>query len=445
MPGAKLDIGTFFQEEFPDFAIYNLYRMVASYVDGLKPSQRKIVYTAMKDNIKNPMKVSQMGNRVANLTQYMHGEDNLAGVIVSMAQDFCGTNNINLLYPESSFGNRCIPEAAAARYIYTRMNDCFSSIFKTEDNDLLTEQEFEGDPIEPAFFLPTIPLILINGSTGIGSGWSQKILPRNPAEVKKAVVEYLKNGKLPARINPWYRGFNGTVNNLEGNRWEICGVIERVNTTTIRITELPIGINLDRYNKILFDLEEKGVIEDFDDNSEPGQNKFLFDVKVTRAWMAARTDRQIIEALKLNSTVTENFTCMDENNIVREFKSEIEILQAYCDFRLPYYEARRKKMISDLDEKIMMDLFKRRFITNVIEGKIDVKGLKKSELIKVLKDDGFAEADGNFDYLIRIPIYQLTIDEVEALDKKIEKLKHEKHLLEKTTSGDLWKKDLEKV
>ena len=335
----NLPIPEFFQDEYPDFAIYNLYRMVASYVDGLKPSQRKIIHTMIKNNIKSPMKVSQLASKVAEQTQYLHGEQNLTSVVVGLAQDFCGTNNINLINPDSSFGNRCIPEAAAGRYIFTNKTAWFDSIFDSKDLPLLTEQTFEGDIIEPMFFVPTIPVILVNGSVGIGSGWSQTILPRNPKTLEKTIRGYFETGELPAkRLPPYFKGFKGKIKHIEDRSWEIHGVVEKVNTTTYKITELPIGITLDKYTELLTKMEDAGTITTFTDFSDPGENRFEFEVKVTRAVWGKKTDEKILKDLKLIKRVTENFTCMDENNTVREFKSELEILEAYIQMRAKYYQ-----------------------------------------------------------------------------------------------------------
>jgi len=327
----------FFEDEFPNFAIYNLYRMVGSYVDGLKPSQRKIIHTVGKYNITTPIKVSQLASKTSQATQYLHGEMNLQGVVVNMAQDFVGTNNINLLSPEGSFGNRCFPAAAAARYIFTHKTKIFNDIFNPIDNNLLIQQNFEGDDIEPRFFLPTVPLILVNGSEGIGSGWSQKILARDPKAIKRAIIQYLKNGKLPKRIPPFWNGFKGTVHHIEDNAWEIRGILKQINTTTLMIEEIPPNISLDKFISHLIKLEDKRTIESFNDLSDPGTNSFKVEVKVKRAFTAGKTLEQMMGILKITKRVSENYTCVDENNTVREFKNEIEILKAYCDIRYHYY------------------------------------------------------------------------------------------------------------
>lgn len=443
---AQISVEEFFENEFPNFAIYNLYRMIASYVDGLKPSQRKVVYTVQKQKIKQPMKVNRLGSRVSEMTCYLHGEDNLQGVIVGMAQNFCGTNNLNILYPESSFGNRCFPEAAAARYIYTRAADVFDEVFHPADSDLLIKQEFEGDEIEPRFFVPTLPLVLINGSQGIGSGWSQKILPRDINEVKRAIKQYLTKGTLPKRIKPFFKNFQGSIENVNDNVWEICGIAKRVNSTTIEITEVPIGYTLDTYNKKLIDLEEKGEIEDYQDLSDPGENKFHFIVKVKRAWLKDKTDKEILESLKLVSRQTENFTCIDENNEVREFQNEIEVLKAYCDIRIEYYKQRKQKLLDDIDEKIKFAESKAYFVKQIVEKKIEPSQMKKNELEEYCEsDENIVPKNGSYSYLLNMPIHIITMTSYNELIEEVKQLRNERVEVENTTENDMWIRDFENV
>jgi DNA topoisomerase-2 len=449
MADNNVKIEEFFEDEFPNFAIYNLYRMVASYVDGLKPSQRKVVYTVMKQNINSDIKVNRLGSKVSEATEYLHGEDNLQGVIVGMAQNFTGTNNVNMLSPESSFGNRCFPQAAAARYIYTKKAESFDLLFNKSDNALLIEQEFEGTKIEPRFFLPTLPLILLNGVEGIGSGWSQKILPRNPGTLKKAIKNYLSTGKLPDRIRPWYRGFKGTIEHIENNVWEICGSIEVKNTTTIYVTDLPIGITLDRYTKILTELEEKKIIETFTDFSD-GENVFNFEIKCARAWSTGKSERDIIEALKLNRRITENFTCMDENNEVREFSDEIEILKAYCDIRESYYEKRKIHLVKEYRYLEEIADSKARFIGKIINRTIEPKKLTKSELLVTCDCHKFRRSydvskDMGYGYLINMPIHSMTTDKAELLKKDARDLASKRSDISNKTVLDFWSEDMENI
>jgi len=440
----EIKVQDFFSQEFPNFAVYNLYRMVASYIDGLKPSQRKIVYTMMKNNIKNPKKVSQLAADVSSQTQYLHGEVNLQGVIVNMVQNFAGTNNMNLLYPESSFGNRCFPQAAAARYIFTRKTDVFDKIFNPEDNDILIDQEFEGDRIEPKFYVPTLPMILINGSEGIGSGWAQKILPRNPKDLKKAIKNYL-DGKVLKRIKPWFGDFTGTVEHVEGNSWDVSGILIQKNLTTFRVTEIPPNVSLDKYTAQLIKLEDKGIITSFTDYSDPGTNYFEFTIKVKRDFSKNKTHEQMLRTLYLTKRMTENFTCMDENNKVREFQSELEILQAYCDIRFKHYSYRKANIIKRKCDSVAVLMNKCNFIDHIITNKLKIKNMTKAEIVEYLGVNNFDKVERSFNYLLNMPIYNMSTDQHKKLMDECVLIQHEIEKIKETSEANMWLADLSKI
>ena len=179
---SKIKITDFFQNDYVDQASYDNLRKVASLVDGQKNAARKILYTILEKNIKDEIKVSQLGSKVAEFAEYLHGS--MDGVTINLAQNFPGTNNIPLLAREGNFGTRFSQSASAPRYIFTHGTKEFFELFKKEDNQVLIKQYFEGQQIEPMFYVPNLPILLINGSEGVSSGFAQKILPRNPKKNK---------------------------------------------------------------------------------------------------------------------------------------------------------------------------------------------------------------------------------------------------------------------
>jgi len=186
-----MNISKFLNEQYSDSALYINYRSTPSYIDGLKNSTRKVVYTVKKQNIKSQMKVSALGSKVVDTSGYLHGDTSIQGAIVTLAQDFCGSNNLSIMEPIGSFGTRHIPEAAAPRYIFTKPSKYFDYLFRKEDDHSLIEQEFEGEKIEPIFYVPTLPLILLNGSTGIGVGFASTILARDLNNIISIVNNFL--------------------------------------------------------------------------------------------------------------------------------------------------------------------------------------------------------------------------------------------------------------
>jgi len=440
----EVKVQDFFKDEFPVFAVYNLYRMVASYVDGLKPSQRKIIHTVQQNNIQKPIKVSQLASKTSEFTQYLHGEVNLQDVIVHMVQDFTGTNNMNVLYPESSFGNRCFPQAAAARYIFTRKSECFDKVYHKEDTPLLVQQTFEGDIIEPRYFIPILPMILVNGSDGIGSGWSQKILPRNSKDIKKEIDRYINNKPL-RQIKPWFKGFKGKVEHIENSTWELRGVLEQKNLTSFEITEIPPKVSLDRFTANLIKLEDSGEIVSFTDYSDPGTNDFRFKIKTKRDFTKTRTTEQIMKKFHLIKRVTENFTCMDEFNKVREFKNELEILRAFVDIRLTYYEHRKSFNIKQTKDLMGRLTSKARFIDSIIKNKLKIKDLTKKEIIEYLKENDYQKYNDSFNYIISLPIYIMTKDEYQKILEEIQRVQTELHRIQNQEINDIWINDIKSL
>ncbi len=270
----------FFNSEYINWASYDNLRKIASLVDGQKNAARKVLWFIQQKNQKQEIKVSQLDSKVAEATEYLHGS--MEGVIVNLAQDYTGTNNINLLYPEGNFGTRLVPEASASRYIYTYGTKEFFEMFNKEDTNILEHQNFEGHQIEPKFLLPKLPLLLINGSEGISSGFAQKILPRNPKEIEKYIKYYLTHPEAPVKPfknKPWFRGFKGEVHpGEEKNQWIIEGAFE-VKDTTVTITELPIGYSLKSYKKVLDKIEDEKKIQSYKDYS---QEDFHFVIKMDR-------------------------------------------------------------------------------------------------------------------------------------------------------------------
>jgi DNA topoisomerase-2 len=445
----KLPIKTFFETDYINYGSYDNYRKLACYIDGMKVSARKSIATVLKFNINSPIKVSQLTSKIAEYTQYLHGEGSLGGVIVGLAQDFTGANNISLLKREGNFGTRFVQEAAATRYIYTCKEKCLDKLFRPEDEAILDEQVFEGATIEPRFFLPTIPLLLCNGSEGLSTGFAQKILPRNPEEVKKCIIGILQ-GKVP-RVNmtPWFKGFEGTVQkdpeNPNASSWEIIGKIEKLNTTSIKITEVPIGYSLSQYLKILDDLEEKGIIVSYKDMST--DDKFLFEIKVQRKVTEEKDEYQLLNMLKLVKRVTENFTCCNENLAITEFKSIQEILKAYIDIKKTYLTKRKDYMLKKLKREIIFNHSKYLFIKGVVSNEIIINNKSYEHIEKQLitipeirKDD-----KGTYDYLLNMAMKSLTKEKYEELRAYINSLRDEYKNLEKKTIEEIWLDELNEL
>jgi DNA topoisomerase-2 len=432
------------EEDYAQAAMYQSFRSIASYIDGMKPSSRKVVHVVKKNNVSKDTKVSHLAAEIAKQTEYLHGEASLQGVVVNMAQDFTGSNNMNLLYPASSFGTRFIPSASAARYIYTRKSEFFDVMFPKDDDEILDQQEFEGTIIEPKFFVPTLPMILVNGSEGIGTGYAQKILPRNPKTISKIIKDSLEGKKLPKRIKPYYRGFKGSITPVD-NSWITSGKLTVKNTSTIEVSEVPINYTLASYTKVLNDLVEKRVIRDFTDLSE--DDNFLFEIKTSRTFTSDNDEDKMMDIFKLNRRVTENFTCINENNAIEELNSEIEIIEKFIKIRLEYMSKRKDNLIKKMTESQEEIEGKLLFIEAVIKGELIISNRRKIDIETDIatKLPTVKKINGKFDYLLNMRIFSLTKEKWEELKKEYDNQVKTLRDLKKKSVKDLWLEDINNV
>ena len=428
-----MNISDFLNEQYSNSALYINYRSTPSYIDGLKNSARKVVYTAKKNNIKSQLKVATLGSKVVETSGYIHGEASIYGTIITMAQNFCGSNNLPVLTPVGSFGTRHIPEAAAPRYIFTKPSDYFDFLFRKEDDCNLIRQEFEGEEIEPMFYVPAVPLLLVNGSYGIGVGFSSTILARNLKDVIKA-TKACYHGKKAEELVPSWNGFDGEVSYLGNNKWEIKGKAE-LNGRKLLVKEVPISYSLTKYLDVLRKLKEKGVIDRFVDCSE--NDKFEFEITLSIAESKKELGK-IMSDLKLVDMIAENLVCIDEHNAIREFSSVEEILSEYCKVRVSFLDKRIKSEIKRLEEEERYLYDCHRFVSEIVSGTMDVKSKSKKELEKILADEKY----GSIDKLVSMPIYSLTTDKVKELEKKLADKYNELEKMREETPITVWDKDL---
>lgn len=435
-----MKISDFFKDEFVDFASYDNLRKIASLVDGQKNAARKILFTVLEKNIKDKIKVSQLGSKVSEFSEYLHG--NLDGVIVNLGQDFVGTNNIALIQKSGNFGTRYEPEASASRYIFASASKDFFELFKKEDIPILKHQTFEGHKIEPMFYTPTLPMLLVNGSEGVSSGFAQKILPRDPKQIVKYINSKLQGRNPSIKLEPWFRGFNGIVQQGDSStQWLIKGNIKRIGINKVQITEVPVGYTLKAYLNVLDDLEDKKIIQGYKDRSE--NDEFLFDVNIQSKLLKELSDQELLQKLKLIKTVSENYTVIDENNKIAVFNSCYEILDAFIKVKLEYTQKRKDFLISSLKEQIQYDFSKYLFIKNIVTDELKINKRKKTDIVLDLeKIDKIIQKDSSYDYLLRLPIYNLTEEELHKLQEKIKNLKSELTELQKTPAQKLWENDL---
>lgn len=427
----------FFNTDYVNFASYSNLRMIASVMDGQKNSSRKVLYTIMEKNIKDEIKVSQLGSKVAEFTEYLHGS--LDGVIVNLAQNFAGTNNIPLLTREGNFGTRFTHEASASRYIYTFGSAEFFKLFNKDDNEILLHQTFEGNKIEPRFFVPELPILLINGSEGVSSGFAQKILPRNPSSVASAIRQSLSGQEVDETLLvPYYVGFNGTIERGETpTQWVMKGRVKKTAMNKVEISEVPVGYDLMGYLDVLDTLEERKIIQSYVDKSENDQ--FLFEVTIPSKVLKDSTDDDLLQLLKLVKRVSENYTVIDENNKIKIFDSALDILNHYVRVKLQYVEARKQNQLECLKTDISVASSKYEFISRIISGELIVGNRKKTDIVADLDQvDSIIRVNDSYDYLLNMNIVSMTEERLEQLKDSIETNQKTLYSLEQTKINDIW-------
>ena len=411
----KRTVTSFFDKEYLEYAKYVVEnRAIPSCIDGLKPTQRKVVYIANKiwktDNEK-PMKLFQLAGRVAAEAFYHHGNTSLESSMVGMAQKF--KNSLPLLEGVGQFGSLRSPAAGAPRYISAKLHPNFRLLY--QDFDLLENKIEEGEKIEPAFFLPIVPTVILNGTSGIAVGFATNILNRNPKDVVDACISTLNNKKMKV-LAPWIQEFKGTfTRDLENPKtWKIKGQYQIINTTTIKITAIPPNYTYERYEEILNLLQEKGIITSYDDNSSETIEYILkFRRSVLNSLVSS--EGKLERTLRLNTQETENLTTLDENGKLKIFDKAEDIVKHFVGVRLGWYQTRKDYLIDKTEKQLSLVTNKARFIKDIIDGKLKINNVPKEKIVTYLKTNAYDTVHGSYDYLLSMAIHSLTKERYEKL------------------------------
>lgn len=442
-------VSTFYKNDAPAYAAGDNIRKIASYIDGFKLSARKIIYTLFEKYPNSDfVKTSQFANYVAGFTNYNQGENNLAGVCETLVQDFLGTNNYPLITGKGGWGNILDPYCAASRYTYVKANDNLKIFFNKDDRKLVKEQIYEGDKIEPLYYIPILPTLLLNGSDGLSTGFRQLILPRNIKDIVSYISKKLNGTKNPKiEFLPWYRNFKGSCRYNADGKIEILGKVDKNNATNYTISELPIGLSFSKYKEILEDLCDSKVIVDYIDKCDPKTNTILFEIKTTREFTVKYNDNEkLLTVFKLIKSYTEQLNCIDENNRVREFSSISEILDAFIEIRLSYYQKRKEYLITTTKKELDYLFSKYLFCKGVIDETINVRNVPNAKIIAQLeKIDKIIKVDDSYDYLLRIPIGSITKEGLEKLKKDITENKELYKLYKNKDYKEFWIDDLKEL
>ena len=423
----RLDISDFVHRDLVNFSLANLRRAIPSMVDGLKPSQRKVIHACLQRGLTSEMKVAQLASYVSEKTCYHHGEVSLAETIINLANDYVGSNNFNLLEPCGQFGTRLMggKDASATRYIFTKLTPDTRKVFDQRDDPVLSYVEDDGKRIEPEFFVPTLPMILVNGAEGIGTGFSCSVPPFDP-EVCRENIRRVLCGQQLLKMNPWWRGFKGEVSH-HGDHWIVKGCWDEESGA---ITELPPGVWTQTFKEHLDTMVEAKRITSYVNNST------VEDVRFTVVgWKGEdfASDFKLVKTIRVS-----NMHLFHPHQGIKKYESPEEILVDYTHVRLHYYNLRKTNLMHELTAKAAVLIHKARFVSMVINGELHVFNRKRAHVEKMLVDLGFPDTE----YLLKIPFEQTTEEAVKSMHTQAAEAQREVEVLRGMTAVDLWKKDV---
>ena len=466
----NVSFNDFIEKEFKHFSNYDLERSIPSICDGMKPSQRKVMYSCFKRNLKKEIKVAQLAGYVSEHSAYHHGEASLQGTIIKLAQTYVGSNNINYLKPNGQFGTRMQggKDSASPRYIFTQLNDISFSLFNQKDFPLYKYNDEEGMKIEPEWYLPILPTVLINGTQGIGTGYSSNIPTFNPLDIVKAIQCKISNKPYPDLV-PWFRNFKGDITKLPNSQnYMSRGKYQKIGTDRILITELPIGTWTEDYKQYLDTLlidkqkpNKKQVIISYDDNSTEKDVSFLLRFKpitlmrIIKKGVNNKGITEIEKILKLITTKNTNLSNMhlySSNGVITKYNSVYEIIDEFYTIRIEYYGKRKAYLLNKLQKELRLISYKAKFINEILNDTIDLRKKKRKVICELLKAKEYPKlptslessqpVKKSYDYLIKMPMDTLTEEKVAELNKLLKQKQAEIELITNTSEKDMWLHDL---
>uniref|UniRef100_A0A9J8C031 DNA topoisomerase 2 n=1 Tax=Cyprinus carpio carpio TaxID=630221 RepID=A0A9J8C031_CYPCA len=478
-----LSYNDFINKELILFSNSDNERSIPSLVDGLKPGQRKVLFTCMKRNDKREVKVAQLAGSVAEMSAYHHGEQALMMTIVNLAQNFVGSNNINILQPLGQFGTRINggKDAASPRYIFTMLSPLAKLLFPAVDSSLLKFLYDDNQKVEPEWYIPIIPMVLVNGAEGIGTGWACKIPNYDPREIVNNINRMLNHQDLLPML-PRYKNFKGAIHELGQNQYLVSGEVSVLDKNTIEITELPVRTWTQAYKESVLEPMLQGtdktppLINDYKEYHTDTTVKFV--VRMTEEKLAQAEAAGLHKVFKLQSSLTCNsMVLFDHMGCLKRYESVQDILKEFFELRLHYYKLRKDWLVGSLGAEAAKLSNQARFVLEKIEGKISIENKSKRDLIRMLVQRGYEsdpvaawnkaqekslededeDGDGNdsdssvdsgsssgpnFNYILNMPLWCLTKEKVQELLKQRDLKRAELNELQRKNSDDLWREDL---
>lgn len=459
----RVTFSDFVNKELIHFSHSDNIRSIPDLTDGLKPSQRKILFAAFKRKLTTEIKVAQFAGYVSEHSGYHHGEMSLHGAIISMAQDYCGSNNINLFLPNGQFGSRRLlgKDHASPRYIFTQLNTLTRLIFREEDEQILVLREEDGDIVEPYNYYPIIPMVLVNGTEGIGTGYSTEIPPHNPLEIINNIRLFLNDKKMNDLV-PWYNKYTGIIEKSKEKSFNIRGKYNIKDENTLIITEIPISISIESYKEKLEELtnpkeikkDKTPLITNWKEEIEKDSEEDIINIVITfenSVLQQLIKNDSIEKMLKLSSSISINNMHLFKDNVITKYDNTNKIMEDFIFIRLQKYEERRLNIILVLENEMNILFYKKKYIEQVLKEEIIIKHRKRNDIISDLIKFKYPElsyklnGEKSYDYLTGFLLFALTEESIEKLMKEYNDKKEELEFYKNTTNKDIWLKELDEL
>jgi len=430
-----ITISDFLNKEMIKYSIDDCLRNIPNVFDGLKISQRKILYASFLKG-REKLKVSQFAGFVSERTNYHHGEQCLFDTITKMGQDFPGSNNIPLLDKDGQYGSRASSgkDAASARYIFAQQALLARKIFRQEDDQVLETVVDDGEQVEPTFYIPIIPMILVNGSVAIATGWSTNIPSFNPKDVIQQVKNWIKKMEIDT-ITPWCNGHLNSIEKISNVRYMSKGKLEQTKNKYI-ISELPIGISTESYKSFLEDLYENKRIKSLKNYSTANEVHFEFECE-------SELD---IDSLKLLSPINlTNMVVFLENDKLKRMDSTKQIINVFCKKRLEVYKIRKEMQLNTLKEQRNVLESKCKFLDAIMKDELQVFKVKEDVVLERLKKDKYHLVDDKYDYLLNMHMRSFTEEHLLKLETELKKIISDIWKLKEMTEEKMWLGELSEL
>jgi DNA topoisomerase-2 len=452
----------FINKELIHFSKYDCDRSIPNLMDGLKISLRKILYSAFKKNLTTEIKVAQFTGYVSEQSGYHHGEASLNSAIVGMAQNFVGSNNINLLLPNGQFGSRLQggADSASERYIYTQLNSITRLIFPPEDDAVLHYLNDDGFLVEPMFYVPIIPMILVNGTKGIGTGFSTEILSYNPIDIIHYLQNKINNEPFLGEFVPYYEGYTGKIEKISDGKFVVKGKYENIGPDKIRVTELPVGVWTDTFKELLETLTDNvdktgkkivPVIKEYQDMSKDTTIDFI--ITFTKGKVAEYETitedygcNHIEKLLKLYTTIsTSNMHLFNAEEKLKKYSLVEDIIDDYYITRFGLYEKRKEYVLNVIERDLKILKNKAQYIKENIEDTIDLRRKTKEQVCLLLQGKNYdvIDNDPEYKYLTKMPMDSVSEENAEKLFTETNKKKEEYERMKEIAPQQMWLSELD--